>query len=92
MGVALTRHAQVRAQQRGITEEIIDLLLSYGKSVYDKKGGEIVYFDKACRKRIKKSIGVNAIRVMGKQLNAYLVLCGSQVVTVGWRHNRILNR
>ena len=89
MGVQLTRHAQARAQQRGISQEIIDLLLSYGKSEYDKRGGKIVYFNNACRKRISRILGVDVIRSLGKKLNAYLVLCGDDVVTVGWRYDRI---
>lgn len=42
----LTRHAEVRMQQRGITMLTLKSLLDYGAATHDHRGGKIVYFDK----------------------------------------------
>lgn len=45
-------HTQARMQQRGIRSEAIELLLDYGRErhIHDR-GREVVFFDKAARRR-----------------------------------------
>lgn len=47
-------HAAARMQQRGIREDVVDLLLRYGREEHDHRGGTIVYFDKVARARMAR--------------------------------------
>ena len=86
----LTRHAQVRMQQRGIGGEALEDLLAYGRAVHDHHGAEIVFFDHAARRRLAGERGEEALRRLGKRLAAYAVIGDrGQVLTVGQRARRI---
>lgn len=50
----LTRHAAVRCQQRGISRETIEALLSHGARRFDHRGGCVVYFDHAARAKVAR--------------------------------------
>lgn len=83
-----TQHSQVRAQQRGIPQLIIDLLIQFGAREPAGEGTETLYFDKQAKKRLQTYSG----GLMGKlsdQLNVYAVVIGDKVVTVGPRYKRI---
>ena len=81
----LTRHARVRMQQRGIGSEVLDHLF-----VHDHHGAEIVYFDRAARRRLAEERGEEAIRRLGKRLGAFAVIgSDGKVRTVGYRTRRI---
>ena len=45
LGFALTRHAGIRVQQRGVNREILGCLLDYGHHEADHKGCHVVTFD-----------------------------------------------
>lgn len=86
----LTRHAEVRMQQRGITMATLQSLLEYGAKTHDHRGAAIVYFDKKAKSRIRKVSQRQAYQALEKQLNAYAVVTAEgAVVTVGHRHRRI---
>ena len=61
-----TQHAQVRCQQRGISREIVDVLLSFGTYRY-RHGAEVYYMDRLARDQAAK---VRAIRVTQRSLTA----------------------
>jgi hypothetical protein len=87
---ALTRHAQVRMQQRGIGADALADLLAYGRAVHDHRGAQIVYFDRAARRQLAKEQGEQALRRLGKRLAAYAVIgSDGEVRTVGHRIRRI---
>jgi hypothetical protein len=88
----LTPHARSRMQQRGIPPRVLECLLDYGREVYDGRGGAIVYFDKAARRRLALEAGRSALRALGKHLGAYAVLVDGGVKTVGHRIRRIRRR
>ncbi len=86
----LTRHAQVRMQQRGIGADALDHLLAYGRAVHDHRGAEIVYFDHAARRRLAEERGEEIIRRLGKRLGTFAVIGATgKVHTVGHRTRRI---
>ena len=86
----LTRHARVRMQQHGIGSEVLDHLFAYGRIVHDHHGAEIVYFDRAARRRLAEERGEEAIRRLGKRLGAFAVIgADGKVRTVGYRTRRI---
>lgn len=91
--LTMTRHAQTRMQQRGITRPALQSLLDYGSQAHDHRGATIVYFDKRSRSRLLRDSGRAAYRVMEKQLNAYAVVgSDGSVVTVGRRNRRLPKR
>ena len=51
-----TTHAKVRQQQRGISNETVDLLFQYGKKVYKNDGTAILCFTKKVKSKIEKNI------------------------------------
>jgi hypothetical protein len=85
-----TRHASVRMQQRGITPDTIDALLTFGSKEYDHRGARVVYFDKRARSRMLSKVGPDQYKSIEGKLNAYVVLSdGGDLITVGHRHKRI---
>lgn len=86
----LTRHAQARMQQRGISPELIGLLAAYGARAHDHHGGELRFFDKAARRRLRQAAGEAAWRRIEPKLGVYAVIARDGcVVTVGHRDRRI---
>jgi hypothetical protein len=85
MATHFTEHARARMQQRGISAAAIDLLLSYGASTHDHRGGEIVFFDKSARARLERSQPAAA-----RLARAYLIVASDgAVLTVGHRTRRM---
>ena len=86
----ISAHAQVRMQQRGINEAMLDRLLEYGKVAHDHHGSEIVFFNKPARARLRRQVGLHEFRSLERYLNAYAVIAGDgEVVTVGRRWKRV---
>lgn len=86
----LTKHAATRAKQRGISPLVVDWLWRFGARTHDGRGAEVVWFDKASRKRLREAVGAQVVGRLGDLLDAYLVVSVSgTIVTVGWRTQRI---
>lgn len=86
----LTKHAQVRSQQRGIPTQIQDWLLSYGEEVYDHQGGIVRYFSKRSVERIERTLGRRPLRQNSEYLRSFLVEShDGKIVTVGKRYKRV---
>lgn len=83
-----THHASVRAQQRGIPQLILDLLLEFGAREHDARGAEIVFFDRRARKHVESYAG-RLFSKLNEHLDTYAVVSDGKVVTVGPRHKRI---
>jgi len=83
----ITHHAQVRGKQRGIPPVILDWLLDFGARE-NHAGTEVVYFDKTARKRLRSYAGQLA-DLAKEWLEAYAVISGEAVITVGYRHRHI---
>jgi len=86
-----TKHAQIRQQQRGIPPFVIDCLLELGATEHTHGDGvEILYFDKAARKRLSHYLGGGSIFSHAEEyLDTYAVVASGKVITVGHRYNRI---
>lgn len=86
----LSRHAAVRLQQRSIPPLVADLLDLYGARQPAGRGAEMVYMDKAARRRMCNVLGTAAVAALQPLLSAYLIESESgQVITVGWRRTRV---
>lgn len=83
-----SRHAQIRAQQRGVSQLIIDLLLEFGTRTSQENGAEICYFDRRSKSKLNKYAG-GTLSKLSDELDAYAILCGGKIVTVGTRFKRI---
>ena len=86
----LTRHARQRMQQRGISRQAIDYVLTYGRVSHDHHGGRVIWLDKRCKARLGREEGEQVVRMLDKHLDAYAVMDADGVVmTVGHRYRRI---
>jgi hypothetical protein len=86
----LTAHARARMQQRGIRPEALEALLDFGRVRYlRERGREVVYFDKAARRRLLKE-NPQAAKEAEKLRRTYAIL-GSDggVITVGHRYRKM---
>jgi len=89
MNAEITQHAEVRMQQRGVSPQVLDLLLLYGRRARAGKGAEIVYFDKKVQKRLIEKTSIPEIKPGSKQLNSYAVCRGAMILTVGKLYKRV---
>ena len=85
----LTRHAQSRMQQRGISAATVEALLDFGREVHVDRGCDLVFFDKRARARLAKA-NPRAAAEAERISKSYAIL-GSDgtVITVGHRYRRI---
>jgi hypothetical protein len=83
----LTDHARARMRQRAIPPMAVEALLAYGRGEHDHRGGTIVYFDKAARRRLERE---RLDRALEHCLDAYAVVAETgEIITVGHRDRRI---
>ena len=88
--IAMTHHAAIRKQQRGIPEAVLACLIQFGKASYDNRGGEILYFDKRAKQRCLTSMGKEAYRKLDGHFNVYAVRAlGGALLTMGHRFKRL---
>jgi len=86
----MTRHAIARAQQRSLPPLIVDWLQTYGARARDRGEVEILYFDKASRRRLERDVGSLVVERLRWLLDAYLVQSeDGTVITLGWRFKRV---
>jgi hypothetical protein len=75
-------------QQRAISTDALELLFEYGREAFDHRGGVVLYFDKAARRRLQHA----APRAKGldRVARCYaIVSTGGEVLTVGHRCRKI---
>lgn len=86
----VTEHAATRMRQRAISEQTVELLLEFGRRLYDHRGGIVHYFDKSCRRELQRRLGNDRYRQLEHELDDYLVTSThGSVITVGHRDRRI---
>ena len=84
-----TQHAQVRCQQRGISSEIVDVLLSFGAQRY-RHGAEIYYMDRPARDQAAKVLGKPRYAKIADRLNTYIVVSpDGDLITAAPRRRRL---
>lgn len=87
----LSRHARVRAQQRGIDGNMLDWLLTFGHKEHDHLGGIVVTFDGAALARASRAMGAEVSARLEQARSLYAVIDGDgRVITTGHRYRRII--
>ena len=82
----MTRHAQTRLQQRAIPPLIIQWLCRYGCRLQGMNGTTVCFFDRESRRSLASEVGHVVVRRLSDMMDAYLVLSGNSIVTVGHRY------
>jgi hypothetical protein len=86
----MTAHAMVRAQQRGIPNDVIDWVLRYGRERHDHRGASVYFFDKRARRKLGAEVGGSAARICNECGDVYAVVNRfGAIVTVGHRTKRL---
>ena len=83
---AATHHLNVRGQQRGITQEMINILVTYG-STHRHAGADITCFDKGSWKSVTKECPCSR-QMLERLRKFYLVEIDGHPITVGHRCKR----
>jgi hypothetical protein len=92
MYAAMTHHARVRLQQRGIPKLIVELLYRHGREVH-QDGSTVIHLDERAIRKAQEELRDTLMR-FDKLADAYLIESASNgaVVTVGHRIKRISRR
>lgn len=85
----MTKHADLRRQQRAIPPLLLDILLQFGTNKPSGDGTTKVFFDKTARRRVNTYAGPLA-GMLQEHLDLYAVVSSdNKVVTVAHRAERI---
>ena len=82
-----TKHAAVRAQQRGIPPLVDRLLDEFGEEEHDGHGYIRLYFSHRSVREMERSLGRQPVSLFKRYLHAYKIeSCASgATITKGWR-------
>lgn len=82
-----TRHANVRAHQRGIPPLISQWLDHYGHEEYDGRGGVQLLFTKESIRAMERDFGRDPVRRMDSYFACYKVVSSRDgaTLTIGYR-------
>ncbi len=82
----MTKHARARSQQRAIPPLIIEWLCKYGCRLKGMNGTTVCFFDRESRRCLASEVGHVVVRRLSDMMDAYLVLSGDSIVTIGHRY------
>ncbi|WP_347909858.1 hypothetical protein [Pseudomonas grandcourensis] len=84
----LTKHAAQRSQQRGINQDQLDWLLTYGK-VGRNKGVNVYFFDRAGFEQLIHEVGPDHQTLAQRSRGIFAVVADDNVITLGYRDERL---
>ncbi len=85
-----TKHAGIRAQQRGIPPMVDQLLDLYGQEQHDGHGAIVLFLNKLSIRRMERDLGRRPVARLSEWLDTYKVKdMEGRTITVGHRHQRI---
>lgn len=85
-----TRHASVRAQQRGIPPLVDQLLDLYGQEEHDGHGAVLRYLSKSSIRTMEREMGKRPVARLAEWFDAYKVITTDGItITVGHRTRRV---
>lgn len=84
-----TKHAVTRCQQRGIPNEIVDVLLTFGRRRF-RHGAEVCFMDRSSRRHAEESLGRSRFAKIADRLDSYVVVSDEgSVITAAPRRGRL---
>jgi len=84
-----TAHGRARCQQRGVSELVVDMIVSFGAEVR-ARGATKYYLDRKARSRLEKSVGTEVVRRHERKLNCYIVISDDgMLITAAPRRHRV---
>lgn len=89
--LAMTNHAVIRSQQRGIPPLIREWLIDFGEEIYDHRGAILYFFNRDSRRKLERNFGRESIRRFHEWLDAYVVVSATDgvLITVGKHYKKI---
>ncbi|MGD2053409.1 MAG: hypothetical protein PVG45_04800 [Gammaproteobacteria bacterium] len=88
----MTRHVTTRSRQRAIPPLIIDWLCKYGCRLQGMNGTTVCFFDRESRRSLAAEVGQVIVRRLADMMDAYVVLSGDSIVTVGHRYKPLIRK
>lgn len=83
----LSRHADKRAQQRGIAHASVPLVLAYGKREFDGRGGVRYLMTEDSVASLRRAVGTTQQVEALAGVYAVVSAVDETVITIGHRHN-----
>jgi len=81
-----TKHAEIRARQRGIPRVVLDWLIHYGTPHHDHRCGVVFYFDSRSRAALRNIVDRQTFARHSGHLNCYAVVgANGDIITAGHR-------
>ncbi len=84
----MTRHAELRCQERRISEQQLEWLLCYGEESHNR-GVCLCFFDRAGFSQLLSDVDLKSQEMALRSRDIYAVLAESKVITVGYRDKRL---
>lgn len=84
----LTQHAAQRSQQRGISQEQVDWLLTYGK-IGHNKGVSLYFFDRVGFEQLLHEVAPVHQTLAQRSRGIFAVVADDSVITLGYRDERL---
>lgn len=85
-----TKHAAIRAQQRGIPPMIDQLLDLYGQEEHDGHGAVTLYLSKKSIRTMERDLGRSPVSRLAEWFDAYKIRSmDGHTITVGHRTRRL---
>jgi hypothetical protein len=93
-GRMISKHAAIRAKERGIPPLIVQWLEEFGEEDYDGRGTVRIFFNRRSICAMDRAFGRRPVRRMSEYLDAYIVesVSDRQVITIGHRFKRLWRR
>lgn len=84
----MTRHAELRCQERRISSKQLEWLLCYGEESHDR-GVCLCFFDRSGFSQLLRDVDPKNQELALRSRDIYAVLTESKVITVGYRDERL---
>lgn len=83
---------QRRSHQAAVPPLIIDWLCKHGSRIHGLNGTTICFFDKNSRRSLVGEVGAVIVRRLSDLMDAYLIMSGDSVVSVGRNYKPLSRR
>lgn len=86
----LSRHAEIRSQQRAIPLDLVDLLLDFGHERHVGNGATVLSFPRRVRDRLRRDLPRKVYASISSKLDIYAVVGDrGNIMTLGHRYQHL---